>query len=112
MGENMKNNELKNLFKEHIKWSQQTFGKKKTYKACFAHMEREIDECRENPKDIEEYADILLLLFDAFYRGTGKGFDALVNAVSKKIKKNKNRKWNVSKDPNVPSFHKKKREKQ
>lgn len=51
-------------------WSQQTFGSdsERGHIGPLKHLAKEIKEVRENPGDLEEYADMVFLIFDASRR--------------------------------------------
>lgn len=56
---------MKDVWKVHQKWADATFGKDRDPVGPLKHMLKEVEECKETPDDIVEYADCLLLLFDA-----------------------------------------------
>lgn len=58
----MKLEEIKNMIAE---FSDRKFGSDRPFTAPLYHMKKEIDEAIEGG-DIEEFADIMLLLLDAF----------------------------------------------
>jgi len=93
---------LTNLAESHSKWSQETFGSDeiKGPLGSILHLQKEINELLENPKDIKEYADVLLLTLDASRRA---GFDivTLLEATSEKLQENKTRKWNLLNRKNI-----------
>lgn len=78
----------------HAEWSRTTFGSdaERGPAGPLAHMAKEIAEVQANPKDLMEYADLLLLLFDACRRA-GFNFHQLRRAACEKLKINKARKW-------------------
>lgn len=75
-------------------WSQKTFGSDSTRGPIgpLKHMLKEVQEALDNPTDIEEYADLLLLLMDSSRRA---GFSpmSLLYAARAKMRKNKEREW-------------------
>lgn len=79
---------------ELSKWSQKTFGEDSVRgsEGPLKHLAKEVQECLENPKDLEEYADLVHLVFDACRRA-GFSFVDLQYACTKKLKKNQARKW-------------------
>jgi dATP/dGTP pyrophosphohydrolase len=70
------------------------------------HLEKEAREAQEATGDIEEYADCLLLVFDATRRAGFTIYD-LFDAAEAKVEKNKTRKWPEWRgaDPNIPLEH-------
>lgn len=77
--------------KEHGVWSDQTFGARSPI-GPLHHLRKEVDEVIQNPTDIKEYADCLLLLMDSA-RLSGFNMDDLYFAAQQKFKENKQRKW-------------------
>lgn len=72
-------------------WSSKTFPTA-TVQTSLAHLQREVVELREDPHDLTEWADCLILLMDA---ATHVGFDMqdLAKAVDAKMLINRQRKW-------------------
>jgi hypothetical protein len=85
---------LDNLFCKISVWSQKTFGVDcvRGPVGPLKHLEKEAREAIENPKDIKEYADCLILICDASRRA---GFSILdvVLAAQNKMEENVKRKW-------------------
>jgi hypothetical protein len=79
------------LFEDQVEWALKTFPHQTTV-GVLNHLKKEVDECLANRQDIEEYADVLLLLFTALGR---EGFTVrdLAEAAFAKLEKNKLRKW-------------------
>jgi hypothetical protein len=71
------------------------------------HLEKEAREAQAAPDDVEEYADCLLLVFDAARRA-GFTIYQLFDVAMLKVEKNKAREWPEWRgaDPNVPLEHK------
>lgn len=86
--------QLQSVIADQSEWSQTTFGsdKERGPTGALKHMLREAQECIDNSLDIEERADVFLLLLDA-QRRSGWTFGDLVNAAEAKMKKNKARQW-------------------
>lgn len=85
---------LTDLADQHAAWSQETFGsdKERGPEGPLKHMRKEIEEVLANPTDLQEYADLLLLLLDASRRA-GIGPYSLIRAGQAKLKINKERTW-------------------
>jgi len=75
-------------------WSQNTFGSDQVRgsQGPLKHLAKEINEVLADPTDLEEYADLLFLVFDATRRA-GFTFAELSEACFAKLEKNKARKW-------------------
>jgi hypothetical protein len=80
------------LFKAIGEWSDSVFGEARGPEGALHHLELEIQELNAEPYQIEEYADCLMLLFDAA-RMAGFGLEDLEIALQMKLEKNKRRKW-------------------
>lgn len=65
-------------------WSDATFGADRGPVPPLQHLRREVVEAIENPHDAEEYADCMLLLFDASRRA-GISLDDLLMATAAKL---------------------------
>lgn len=85
---------FKQLWQSQSEWSQRTFGSDavKGPEGPLNHLSKEVQEVLANPKDIEEYADCLLLIFDACRRA-GFQYDELRKTVITKHEINKGRIW-------------------
>ena len=93
-------------YNQHELMMRQHPFKDNSLKGVITHLECEIQEVKADPTDLEEYADIMLLVFSAFVK-MGLSYNVLEKVVWDKIKKNERRKWEATKDPDQPVFHKK-----
>lgn len=81
---------------EHLQnqkyWSEETFGPGDRTEGVIDHIRKELDEILENPQDISEWADLLILAFDGAWRA---GFEPaeIIMAVKAKQQLNELRKW-------------------
>ena len=75
-------------------WSQSTFGSDsvKGPIGALKHLAKEVAEVLAAPDDLEEYADLQFLVFDATRRA-GFSYDDMVEACHAKLAKNKARSW-------------------
>lgn len=82
------------FYYDHAAWSQETFGDDTVRgpQGPLKHMIKEVNECLKDPKNIEEYADLLLLWVDATRRA---GFSpiAMIQAARAKLNRCKEREW-------------------
>ena len=80
-------------------FSDKTFGKNNPITGPLTHIHEEIDEillCLSQDEDpLDEFADVLLMLVDAFRKHYGDSVDMqiLIDAASKKLDINETRKW-------------------
>lgn len=73
-------------------WSDATFGTEYGSGKKLHHLKQEVDELIDAPKDLYEYADAALLLFDAA-RTEGYTLNDIYYAMSAKLAINRNRTW-------------------
>ena len=86
-------------------WSAKTFGLGLgRWKGIVAHVEKELREIEQDPLDLEEWIDVIILGFDGAWR-TGATNHAIIAALFAKQAKNRTREWIVSKDEAVPARH-------
>lgn len=86
--------DLRAFWAAHSQWSQATFGSDvdRGPTGPLKHLAKEVDEVLAHPKDASEYADLILLSFDAARR-SGLTHEQLVAACWAKLEVNKARKW-------------------
>ena len=84
--------ELQTLQDDVSEWSNATFGPGQRTDGMIAHLAREVQELKESPTTLSEYADCLMLLIDAA-GSVGFNMDDLVKATFEKLEINKKRKW-------------------
>lgn len=73
-------------------WSRETFGPAQRLHGVLDHLAKEIEEVREHPEDVEEWADLLILAFDGALR-QGHYPQEIIDAVHDKLEKNMDREW-------------------
>lgn len=87
-------------------FSMRTFGPGERTTAVIAHIRKELNEIEENPNDITEWSDLLLLAFDGALR---RGFspEQIAQALTDKLSINEQRTWPDwrTADPNKPIEH-------
>lgn len=80
----------------HAEWSDRQFGNVGPV-GPLKHLAKEASEAAEAPDDISEFADIIMLVWDATRRA-GITDEQLAVAVAEKLERNKRRQWGVVKD--------------
>lgn len=85
-----------NIRAQHAEWSDRQFGNVGPV-GPLKHLAKEAIEAAEAPDDISEFADILMLVWDATRRA-GFSDEQLAEAVAKKLERNKRRAWGEVKD--------------
>lgn len=85
---------MESFWNAQAEWSRATFGSdtERGPQGPLKHLRKEVDEVLANPHDLEEYADLLFLVFDATRRA-GFSYLDLDNAAWMKLEKNKQRVW-------------------
>lgn len=86
------------LWHRHAQWSRKTFGEDgvRGPGGPLKHLLKEAKEALDNPHDYSEYADCLLLVFDAARRA-GLSFAALIDVTNRKMSINEMRDWGNAK---------------
>lgn len=95
---------LINYIARQRKWSEKTFGPGKRTKGLIEHIKLELKEIEQDPLDIIEWVDVIILALDGYWRAGG--LDVELDLMDKQDI-NFKRKW-----PNViiegpPMLHKK-----
>ena len=80
----------------HAEWSDRQFGNVGPV-GPLKHLAKEANEAAEAPDDISEFADIIMLVWDATRRA-GITDEQLAKAVEEKLERNKRRQWRAVKD--------------
>lgn len=73
-------------------WSRETFGPGDRLQGVLKHIRKELKEIEENPTDVEEWVDVLILAFDGAWRA-GHEPQAILDALAAKQAKNESRTW-------------------
>lgn len=88
----------------HIRWSQRTFGKGMKTVGITRHIEKECQEIRDNPADLTEWIDVMILAMDGYWRHGGQPAD-LFWALVEKQSINFGRTWPASTSDDQPTEH-------
>jgi hypothetical protein len=73
-------------------WSKETFGPYERSAGCIDHIRKELIEIEENPRDVEEWIDVVLLALDGAWR-QGHQPEAICASLAKKLHQNMRREW-------------------
>jgi hypothetical protein len=86
---------MKELYKKLANWSDKQFGlpSQRDSKGPLNHLKEEINEALDKPKDILEWADMLLLVLDGYRRENIGTLEDLEMAANTKVIICQNRKW-------------------
>ena len=82
---------IKHLEKQKT-FSEKTFGPVQTAKGIIEHIKKELVEIEENPTDLEEWIDVVLLACDGAWRA-GYSPEEIAKKLTDKLEKNTNRVW-------------------
>lgn len=83
---------LVNIVRQQKEWSEKTFGPGPRAEGLLRHIEKELSEVREDPTDVEEWVDIMLLAMDGAWR-TGCTPAQVAEALLMKQAKNRGRSY-------------------
>jgi hypothetical protein len=91
---------------EQNAWSFKTFGPGGNVDGLVKHIEKELDEVRQAPEDLEEWIDIIILAMEGAGR-SGYSPQDVETMLAHKLKKNRKRQWPDKKDikPGQPIEH-------
>ena len=87
-----------------MRWSHATFGPGRRTIGITAHIEKELDEIRAEPHDLEEWLDVVILALDGFWRHGGMPEDLLWR-LREKQDKNFARRWPPPQPEDHPTEH-------
>lgn len=94
---------LQEFLSAQREWSERTFGPGKRTIGVTEHIKKEIEEVRENPEDLTEWVDIILLALDGYWRHGGQPETIMADMIAKQ-EKNFKRTYNRTAE-DQPSFH-------
>lgn len=99
-------NTVGEFLETQIPWSIETFGEGIRTEGICRHIESELVEIRENPHDLEEWIDVIILAFDGAWR-TGHDVGEIVQMLfGKQFRNIHEREWASEPPPETePSFH-------
>lgn len=83
---------LREVLSNQKDWSRRTFGSGRRTIGITKHIEKECAEVRENPDDLSEWVDIMILAMDGYWRAGGSP-EMLLHAIIAKQSINRERKY-------------------
>lgn len=83
---------IQTYYERQIEWSRETFGPALRTKGVLDHIRKELGEIEQEPHDLSEWVDVVILAMDGFWRHGGNAAD-LLPALLAKQKKNMARTW-------------------
>ncbi|OWZ93669.1 hypothetical protein B9J07_12820 [Sinorhizobium sp. LM21] len=84
--------DLERYYERQIGWSRETFGPALRTGGIIDHIRKELREIEQEPHDLSEWVDVVILAMDGFWRHGGKAPD-LFPALLAKQQKNMARVW-------------------
>jgi hypothetical protein len=73
-------------------WSEKTFGPGSRAQGVVDHIRKELVEIEEDPGDLREWTDVVILALDGAWR-SGASPEQIIAALVAKQKKNEGREW-------------------
>ena len=89
---------------KQMHWSLSTFGAGPRTEGICKHIESELDEIREEPKDLGEWVDVMILAIDGAWRA-GFNSDEIMAALVSKQATNFTRRWPAPQPEDHPTEH-------
>ncbi|MGN7803152.1 dATP/dGTP pyrophosphohydrolase domain-containing protein [Ensifer sp. 22521] len=83
---------IQTYYERQIEWSRETFGPALRTKGVLDHIRKELGEIEQEPHDLSEWVDVVILAMDGFWRHGGNAAD-LLPALLAKQQKNMARTW-------------------
>lgn len=78
--------------RRQYEWSERTFGPGDNTAGVLDHIRKELKEIEANPRDVEEWIDVVILALDGAWRN-GASPEKIVETLRAKQAKNEARKW-------------------
>lgn len=75
-----------------IDWSEKTFGPGERAVGLVDHIQKELEEIKKAPNDLEEWIDVIILAFDGAWR-SGHPVPDILSTLINKQRKNEGRTW-------------------
>jgi hypothetical protein len=79
---------------DHVDWSKKTFGEGNNITGLCNHITKELEEIKQSPGDVIEYADVFILLLDLLWRNNHTAAE-FIEALQQKQQINFQRKWHI-----------------
>lgn len=95
---------IPSLLAEHIPWSKATFGPGARTGGITKHIEKELDEIRQNPTDLMEWIDVIILALDGAWRA-GHPPQHIEQALASKLDCIRQREYPMPASEDEPSEH-------
>lgn len=73
-------------------WSEATFGPGPRVRGVLEHIRKELVEIEENPTDVTEWIDVVILALDGAWR-SGAGPQQIIDTLKEKQARNERRTW-------------------
>lgn len=100
------NDALGQYLARQMEWSERTFGPGFRVNGIIKHIQSELDEIRNDPRDLVEWVDVIILALDGFWRAGGLP-ETIMPYLDYKQGVNFVRKFPMPTSEDEPSFHEK-----
>ena len=88
----------------HMVWSRQTFGPGLKTVGISQHIQKELAEVKQDPTNLEEWIDVIILGFDGAWR-SGHTPEQIIKMLEYKQQKNMGRTWPTATNDDEPTEH-------
>lgn len=95
---------LRTYLERQREWSLRIFGAGRRTIGITRHIEKELLEIQEQPDDLTEWIDVMILAFDGYWRHGGQVADLMARLVEKQDI-NFARRWPPQEPEDVPTEH-------
>ena len=96
---------LNSYIQRQIDWSKITFGEGMRTLGIIEHISSELIEIEEQPDDLAEWVDVIILALDGAWRA-GHSPKEIAEALQEKQRMNFEREWPIPKSENKAVYHK------
>jgi len=95
---------IETYLQQQAEWSLRTFGAGTRAEGICKHIEKELGEIRKKPYDLVEWADVMILALDGYWRAGGDP-QHIMDVLEGKQQINFRRKWPEPSGPDEPTEH-------
>lgn len=88
----MTNTTLSEYLSTHKEWSIKTFGEGRRLNGVLGHIDKELEEIKEDPYDLMEWLDVVILALDGYWRHGGD-VERVMDLLVEKQRVNAGRQW-------------------
>ena len=97
--------DIEQFLEDQTSWSKEVFGTGRRTVGLCNHIRHELIEIENDPDNLEEWIDVLILAFDATWRLGASPKDVVETLLKKQHRNVNNREWGPIPPETEPSFH-------